>query len=162
MYKFLSENIISKINFNKTIILVQYGYTNGQIITEVLEKMNDDSLLFVFETDNKKVTDLLQLQDKRLRIYDTSAYSAKSILEKQGYLGKVDCIISTVGFSFFDSRKTRRIVFKSYALLKDDGMLFTYKYSLLIYYTIKHRFIKTKIKFKLISFSPIFIIEGIK
>ncbi|MCK4661641.1 MAG: methyltransferase [Bacteroidales bacterium] len=154
--------IIEKINFSKAKNIVEYGPGNGVITKMLLNNMQNDTVLFVFETNEHFIEELNKINDKRLKIIHSDAEKAKMILKNNYKIENVDFIVSSIPFTFIDKRKRKRIIYKSYNLLKENGKFITYQYSWLIYNLIKKKFSKSSIKSILLNIPPAFIIEGVK
>lgn len=158
----VTKYLINKIDFDKAKVMLEYGPGNGAITKHLLKRMSLDSFLFVFETNAQFINELSELEDKRLIIINADAEKAQMILENRYKINKVDCIISTIPFTFTNRRKRRRIVFRSFKLLKEKGKFITAQYSWLIYNLIKKQSSEISIKPILLSIPPTFIINGIK
>jgi len=156
------KKLTEKINFIEANIIVEYGPGNGVITKILLENMNCDADLYVFETNMDFVNNLCKIKDARLFIINDDAANAKKILKNMYNIKKVDYIISTIPFTLIEKRKRRRIIYKSFSLLNDKGRFITYQYSLLIYNLVKRQFKNVKWKFVLFNLPPVIIIDGIK
>lgn len=158
----VTKCIINKIDFVEAKVILEYGLGNGAVTKHLLNRMNLDSTLFIFETNEKFIKNLSNLKDNRLIIINADAEKAQMILENRYKIKKVDCIISTIPLTFVDRKKRRRIIFKSFSLLKKEGKFITAQYSWFIYNLIKKQFSESSIKSTLFNMPPIFIIIGIK
>ncbi|MDD4466984.1 MAG: rRNA adenine N-6-methyltransferase family protein, partial [Candidatus Pacebacteria bacterium] len=78
------SKICSSIDFEKNIIIVEYGPGTGIFTEYLLSKMNKDSKL-IFIEKNKNLSFFLKnkFKDKRLRIFNDSAENIKDILKKE-------------------------------------------------------------------------------
>ncbi len=153
---------MKKIDFDKANILIEYGPGNGVITKQLLNQMKKDSTLFVFETNKQFINSLTKINDSRLVIIHSDAEKARMILKNRYRVEEVDYIISTIPFTFFNSRKRRRIIFRSYSMLKEKGKFITCQYSWLIYSLVKQKFAASTITATLLNIPPAFIFEGIK
>ncbi len=158
----VTKLLINKIDYDKAKVILEYGPGNGAITKHLLERMSLDSFLFVFETNVQFINELLKIEDKRLIIINTDAEKAQMILKNRYKIEKVDYIISTIPFTLINRRKRRRIVFRSFSLLKERGKFITAQYSWLIYNLIKKQSSEISIKPILLNIPPTFIIKGIK
>ena len=159
---FVTKKMLNKIDFHNAKVIVEYGSGKGVITKHLLSQMREDATLFIFETNEQFIEDLSKINDKRLIIINSDAEKALISLKNEHQTEEVDYIISTIPFTFMDRRKRRRIIFRSYTLLKEKGKFITYQYSWIIYHLIKSRFSTSSIKVKLFNIPPVFIIEGIK
>ena len=160
--KYVLKNMINKIDFDKANILIEYGSGKGIITKQLLDLMKNDAILFAFETNENFIEDMTKINDKRLIIINADAEDARIILKNRYKIKQVNYIISTIPFTLYDRRKRKRIIYRSYSMLKEKGKFITYQYSWLIYNLIKNRFSKSSIKATLFNLPPAFIFEGIK
>jgi len=159
---YVVNDLVNKIDFDKAKVILEYGPGNGVITKQLLKSMQNDAVLFVFETNKNFVTDLLKINDKRLVIINADAEHAKLILKNRYKIEKVDYIISSIPFTFFSRRKRQKIIFRSHSLLKEQGKFITYQYTWLIYSLIKQKFTAATISTTILNIPPAFILEGIK
>jgi len=156
------EKIIDKIYFKNAEIIVEYGPGNGVITRILLDNMQPNTSLYVFETNENFIDDLSKIKDSRLFIINDDAENAKSVLKNRYQIEKVDYIVSTIPFTLINNNKRMRIINNSFMLLRKKGRFITYQYSLLIYHLIKWRFKSVQWKFVLLNIPPAFIIYGVK
>ena len=158
----VTKKMLSKVDFDNAKVIVEYGSGKAIITKQILSLMSEDAILYVFETKEQLVNDISKINDKRLIIINSDAEKAQIVLNEKYKMEDVDYIISTLPLTFIDRRKRRRIIFRSYTLLKEKGKFITYQYSWIIYHLVKKRFSTSSIKVKLFNIPPAFIIEGIK
>jgi len=158
----VTKHIINKMDFVKAKVILEYGPGNGIITRNLLNNMSFDSVLFVFETNERFINKLSKLEDKRLIIINADAEKAQMILKNRYKIEKVDFIISTIPFTFFDRRKRKRIISRSFNLLTKKGKFITSQYSWLIYNLIKKQFTESSMVPTLLSMPPAFILVGVK
>jgi phospholipid N-methyltransferase len=160
--KHVIKKMLGNIDFDKANSLVEYGPGKGVITKHLLERMRKDAVLFVFETNEMFIKELLNISDKRLVIINEGAEDARTILKNRYKINKVDYVISTIPFTFFDRRKRKRIITKTYNMLNENGKFITYQYSGLIYQLLKQKFQQTQCIAALINIPPAIILIGIK
>ncbi len=156
------RKILSKIDFNDANTIVKYGVGNGLITKALLSKMKEDAVLIVFETNNNLISNLSKIDDNRLIIINADAEKAKNILKDKFNIELVDYIISTIPFTFIDRKKSRRIIYRSHALLNKKGKFITHHNSRLMFHLIKKLFSKSNIRPVLINIPPRVVVEGVK
>ena len=156
------KKMLENIDFDKANVLVEYGPGKGVITKHLLERMRKDAVLFVFETNERFIKELLNINDKRLVIVNENAYNARTILKNRYKISKADYVISTIPFTFFDRRKRKRVIAKTYDLLNENGKFITYQYSGLIYQLIKQKFHQTRVIAAVLNIPPAIIFTGIK
>ena len=160
--KYVIKDLMNKVDFETANVILEYGPGNGVITKRLLYLMKDDAALFVFETNENFIRELVKINDKRLIIINSDAENAKMILKNRYKIEQADYIISTIPLTFLDRRKRRRIINRSYNLLKEKGKFITYQYSWLNYNLIKEQFSETRLKVILLNILPAFIFVGIK
>jgi phospholipid N-methyltransferase len=160
--KHVIKKMLGNIDFDKANLLVEFGPGKGVITTHLLERMHKDSVLFVFETNEMFIKELLNIRDERLVIINEDAEYARTIIKNRYKISKVDYVISTIPFTFFDRRKRKRVITKTYNLLNENGKFVTCQYSGLIYQLIKQNFYQTRVIVALINIPPVIIFTGIK
>jgi phospholipid N-methyltransferase len=160
--KHVIKKMLGNIDFDKANSLVEYGPGKGVITKHLLERMRKDAVLFVFETNEMFIKELLNISDKRLVIINEGAEDARTILKNRYKINKVDYVISTIPFTFFDRRKRKRIITKTYNMLNENGKFITYQYTGLIYQLLKQKFQQTQRIAVLINIPPAIILIGIK
>jgi len=158
----VTRKMLDKIDFENANMIVEYGPGKGVITKQLLSKMSEDTVLFVFEINEYFIKELSKINDKRLIIVNSDAEKAQMILKNRYKIENVDNIISSIPFTFINKRKRRRIIFRSFTLLNEKGKFITYQYSLLIYNLIKKQFSEMSLNFTLINIPPVFIFECIK
>ena len=160
--KHVIRKMLENIDFDRAKLLVEYGPGKGVITTHLLERMQKDAVLFVFETNEGFINELLKITDKRLVIINEDAEYARTILKNRYKISEVDCVISSIPFTFFDRMKRRRVISKTYKLLNESGKFITYQYTRLIYQLIKQKFHQTRVMATVINIPPAFIFIGTK
>ncbi len=160
--KHVIKKMLGNIDFDKANILLEYGPGKGVITTHLLELMRKDAVLYVFETNERFIKELLNISDKRLVIINADAENARTILKNRYKINKVDYVISTIPFTFFDRRKRKRVITKTYNLLNENGKFITYQYTGLIYQLLKQKFHQTRVIATLLNIPPAIIFIGIK
>ncbi|OQX73906.1 MAG: hypothetical protein B6D61_12070 [Bacteroidetes bacterium 4484_249] len=160
--RYVIKKMLENIDFDKANLLVEYGPGKGVITTHLLERMHKDAVLFVFETNERFIKELLKIRDKRLVIINEDAEYALTILKNRYKISKVDYVISTIPFTFFDRRKRRRVISKTYNLLNENGKFITYQYTGLVYQHIKQKFHQTRVMAAVLNIPPAIIFTGIK
>jgi len=160
--KYVIKKMIGNIDFDKAKILLEYGPGKGVITKHLLELMHEDAILYVFETNDGFIKELLNISDRRLVVVNADAEYARTILKNRYKINTVDYVISTIPFTFFDRRKRKRVITKTYNLLNENGKFITCQYSGLIYQLIKQKFYQTRVIAALINIPPVIIFTGIK
>lgn len=159
---YVTKCIIDKIDFERAEVIVEYGFTKDSITKQLLSRMKESAALFVFETNETGINNLSNINDKRLVIINGDAEKAKMILKNRYKIEKVDFIISTIPFAVIDRKKRKRIIARSFTLLKEKGKFITTQQPWLIYNMIKEQSSEISIKPSILNMPPAFVLEGIK
>jgi phospholipid N-methyltransferase len=160
------KNIVNKmfknVDFKSAQKIVEFGPGGGVITKHILQNINDNATLYVFERNSEFIKELNNINDDRLVIINNDAHLFKEILIDKYNITKVDYIFSTIPFSFFDEQKRLEILKNSHNILVDGGRFITYQYSKMIYKYLKTIFKQTRIEFTIKNIFPSFIMEGVK
>jgi phospholipid N-methyltransferase len=124
--KFVVDSISKFVDKNKKQVIIEYGAGHGNITRGILAKMNDNSILYAFEIHSDFCQQLEQIKDSRLKVINMSASEVYQVTNK---LESVDCIISSIPFSFISNNVLEEILYKSHILLKENGFMTQVLYS---------------------------------
>lgn len=127
--RFLIEQILGQIEWDRARVIVEYGPGVGTITREILSRMRQDARLFVFET-NPDFVDFLShsTTDPRLHIYHRSACDARRVLAELG-IEQADYVISGIPFSTLPDEVREDILHTTHTLLQPDGAFLVYQFS---------------------------------
>ena len=149
-------NKISKfVSSNSEQIIIEFGAGHGNITRGILAKMHPNSILFAFEINKDFCEILKNIDDKRLIIINASANEVNKYIKIPN---SVDCIISSLPFTFISNIDKEHILSQSHSLLKVGHFMTQVLYSSihLKYYKIKFINCKSSIT---INFPPAYIYE---
>jgi len=93
--KYLVHKMISKINYNKNIKILQLGFGTGIFSIEMLQKMNPKSQLVVFEIRKECKQHYNKIHDDRLVYIEDSAENIEKYFKDETF----DYIVSTLPFA---------------------------------------------------------------
>lgn len=127
--RFLVNDLLNQIDWDRARVLVEYGPGVGTITREMLKRMSHEATLVVIET-NHEFVDFLgdTLRDPRLRVIHGSAVDVRRILAEHG-LAPADCIISSIPYSFMSDSLRRQILTESRHALKQRGSMLVFQYT---------------------------------
>ncbi len=146
------------INFNKKLIIVEYGPGTGVFTKEILKKMNSKSKLIVVETNLKFVNLLKNIEDKRLVVINDGVSNIKEILKKLK-IKDVDYFISGVPFYMINDIEKDKIIKDTYNLLDKNGIFIVYQFRKLVLKNLKEYFSDIKYHRKLFNIPSLIIFE---
>jgi phosphatidylethanolamine/phosphatidyl-N-methylethanolamine N-methyltransferase len=155
--RFLTFKILQNINFNSAKTIVELGPGTGVFTREILDKMNKDCKLLVFELNSEFYQKLkVNIQDHRLILIHDDAEKLEYYLEKYG-LEKADIIVSSLPLTNFSPELRESIIQKSKSALKDDGKFIQFQYSLQSKSYFLEQFSEVKVDFTLWNLPPAFV-----
>ncbi|ARV06047.1 hypothetical protein BTO04_04725 [Polaribacter sp. SA4-10] len=101
---------------NKDVVVVEFGMGHGNITKEILNNISPNSKLYTFEV-NEEFCDHVKtlIKDDRLIIINDGAENMKRRINQ-----KVDCVISSIPFSFFSKEKGLGILQDAYDYLSNE------------------------------------------
>jgi phospholipid N-methyltransferase len=127
--RFLVNNLVSQINWEKAKVVVEYGPGVGTITRALLERMRPDAVLVVIEL-NEEFAHFLEkdIQDPRLKVVYGSAIKVKQVLAQFG-LCKADYIISGIPFSSMPRQLRYQLARQTHEALGSSGFFLVYQYT---------------------------------
>lgn len=126
--KFCIRRVCRPIDFNRDLIIVEYGAGSGVFAEYLLPKMTTGSRLILFETNELLFEKLQEIDDSRVLLFDRSVEYVTELLRDE-LIGKTDFIISGIPFSFIDEGAKRSVLQQSVELLKVGGQFLAYQTS---------------------------------
>ncbi len=124
--KYVVDNISKFVDKEKKQVIIEYGAGHGNITRGILDKMNANSVLYAFEIHSDFCKELELINDSRLKVVHLSASEVYQIVNKSE---SVDCIISSIPFSFISDDILQEILSKSHNLLKKNCFMTQVLYS---------------------------------
>jgi len=128
----LAKKMISDIDFKNSKCIVEYGPGTGVFTDKLIEGKNQDTILLLLEY-NKEFCTLLEERyngDDNIIIINDSAENVDKYLEKYR-IRNVDYVVSGLPFASLPKNISNRILKKTRAILKKDGLFITFQYTLL-------------------------------
>lgn len=151
--KFLTENMLNKINFVEAKCIIELGAGDGCMTKEILNKMKNNTKLIAFEMDKKRFSKLTKIQDQRLIIVNDYAQNIKKYLNQT----EVDFIISGLPLGAMSIGTVNKILQEAHSILKPEGKYIQFQYSLINFKELKQTFTKVDLDFTLINIPPAFV-----
>ncbi|WP_227939965.1 class I SAM-dependent methyltransferase [Alkalihalobacillus deserti] len=120
------RELCNKMNFDKRLVVIEYGPATGVFTNYLLERMTKDSLMIVIELNKNFVKYLNDnVRDDRLKIHHDSAEHVDEIMRQ--YTEQADYVISGIPFTFFKPELRKNIVQKTKGVLKAGGRFLPYQ-----------------------------------
>lgn len=155
--RFLVRDLVSQVNWERALVVVEFGPGVGTVTREVLKRMRRDAVLVVIEINEDFVQYLRStMNDPRLRIVHGSAAHVRRILAEHG-LAPADCIISCLPYSLLPAPLRQEIVTESRHALKAQGSLLGYQYNTKMLPCLKSTFSSVRLGFQLFNILPALI-----
>lgn len=160
--RFLVKKMCDKIDFKNATNIIELGPGTGVFTTELLKRANKDCKIFVFELNDEFHSLLkIKIQDPRIILLNKSAEDIDTVMKEYG-VKEVDAILSSLPLTVIPDKIKKRIIIKSYDVLKPGGKYVQYQYSLNAKKLIKMKFSNLKMAFSTINIPPAFIYVGTK
>ena len=126
---FLVNQLMSKVDWQRARVVVEYGPGIGNITREILQRMRPDAVLVAIELNSEFVEYLRdEIRDPRLHVVYGSASEVGAILARLN-LDRADYIISGIPYSTIPDPVRRTIVRESRRLLEPTGALVVYQFT---------------------------------
>lgn len=152
--KSLVNKMLSYANFKEAKLIVEMGGGDGSITRGIIERMDDDAELLIFEVNDFFCKSLKQeFESKNIRVICDSASNIDSYLNGR----KVDLILSSLPFSLIEKEEKKAICQKSVDNLSVEGRFIQICYSYLLRFQFKKFFNQLNVHFTLKNFPPAFI-----
>jgi phosphatidylethanolamine/phosphatidyl-N-methylethanolamine N-methyltransferase len=160
--RFLIKKMCDKIDFAHARHIIELGPGTGVFTRELLKRAHPDCKIYLFEL-NDSFYNLLKekITDPRVVIYNRSA-DELDIIRKDFGIQQVDAVLSSLPLAVIPDMIKKKILIKTYDLLKHGGVYVQYQYSLASKKLIKMCFPKMKMSFTTINIPPAFIYTGTK
>ena len=152
--KSLVNKMLSYTDLSHAKLILEFGGGDGSITQGIIDRMNPDSELLVFEI-NKSFCEAMKKQfpQKNVRIINDSAENIEDYLHGR----KADYILSSLPFSFIPKEATDQILAKSKESITPKGKFVQICYSYLLKNLFKKYFDRVEAKFTLKNFPPAFV-----
>ncbi|WP_163559329.1 rRNA adenine N-6-methyltransferase family protein [Halomonas sp. NO4] len=126
---FLVRRLLSRVDWERARVIVEYGPGVGTITREILRRMHPEATLVVLETNEDFVAFLERaLPDPRLQVVKGSAETVQAELERLG-LPAADHVLAGIPFSTMPTTSRQRILEDTRASLAPQGSLLIYQFS---------------------------------
>jgi len=155
--QFLVNDMLSHVNWDHAIVLVEYGPGVGTFTREILKRMRPDAHLLAIELNADFVEYLrLNVADPRLQVIHGSAANVRETLAAHG-LSAADHIISSLPYKNMSGSLRRQILQESRRALKPDGTMLLFQYTPTLLPDLESSFSSVRLGFQLLNIFPALI-----
>jgi phospholipid N-methyltransferase len=127
--RYLVDEVLRPVDWQRALVIVEYGPGVGTITTEILRRMRPDAHLVVIETNEAFVKFLnTTFSDARLHIANTSAAEVGQILQ-QLQLPLAQYVVSGIPLGSMPEALRVDIVAKTRAALAPGGQFLVYQFT---------------------------------
>lgn len=153
--KHVVDLVISKINFNDNITIVEYGAGLGTLSIEIIKKLNETSKLILFEVNDEFFHCLKRKfgSDSRVHVLNCSAENVCNELKKLN-ISQSEYIISSIPFSLIPIETVCNILKETKKIMFKKSLFITFQYSTYILKHLKKYFDNIDYAFELINIPP--------
>jgi phospholipid N-methyltransferase len=152
--RFLVNDLLNQVDWEKARVIVEYGPGVGTITQEILKRMRPDAMLVAIELNQEFVRFLRQeIDHPRLHLIHGSACHVRQVL---GHLGqpRADYIISGIPYSTMPDPARREILEQSRQLLLPEGALLVYQFTNTVLPYLKSSFSSVRQNFEWLNILP--------
>ncbi len=124
----LVDRVASKIDFDRALVIAEYGPGEGVHSRALAQRMRPDAQLLLFELDPALSRDLARqfADDPRVCVINANAATIRSELAKRG-IAHCDYIVSGIPFSILEIEKKRNLLRETHDALGPGGAFIIYQ-----------------------------------
>ena len=155
--RFMINEILKNIDFEKAKCIAEYGPGTGVITKEILKRARKDAKVLCFEINKKFCTHLKKkIKDERLIVINDSAENIRRHVKRLG-IKNIDFIISSLPFSVLSKERRMSIVMETKNTLNQEGKFVLYQYLNNFRKYLKSCFPKISTRFIPLNIPPCFV-----
>lgn len=152
--RFLIEELLGKVDWDRAKVIVEYGPGVGNITAEILRRMRPDARLVVIEMNSDFVRYLREaLPDARLHVVHGSAADVGKVLGSLGHT-HANYVVSGIPFSTMPEDVREAILRSTHDALDTDGAFLVYQFSGRVLPYLKQFFGRVHEDFELLNILP--------
>ena len=151
--KFLLKKMLKPIDFSGKKVIVEFGAGSGNMTRMLLDKMDDDSILYSFEINPVFISKLEKIDDPRLILINDSVEQVSNYVKMQ----EADCVISGLPLANFSKESKKNILKEVGKILKPGQLFVQFQYSLTDKKLLEQFFKTIGLQFTLINIPPAFV-----
>lgn len=158
--KYLANEIISDINFEKVKCIVEYGPGTGVFTEKILARIKDDTIVLLVEINKEFYTLLKSIygHKKNVIIVNDSVENIDMILKKYS-IKTVDYIISGLPFASLPKSVSNCILQKTAKIISSNAEFITFQYSLFKLRLFREYFGKINYKKVIRNIPPAYVLK---
>jgi phospholipid N-methyltransferase len=127
--RYLVNNLLSRIDWNRARVIVEYGPGIGNMTQEILKRMHPDATLVAIEMNPEFVRFIQrEVSDRRLQVVCGSASEVLEILTRLK-LDRADYVISGIPYTTIPASVRRQILTDTHKLLHPEGGFLVYQFT---------------------------------
>jgi phospholipid N-methyltransferase len=127
--RFLVDRLLSRIDWGRAGVVVEYGPGVGTFTREILRRLPEGGILVAIDTNHDFIRYLRRTtSDRRLQLVHGSAGEVQGILRERGLSG-ADYVISGIPFTTLPSEVRDRILRATRELLQSGGGFLVYQFT---------------------------------
>ncbi len=156
--KTLGRLMLKNIDFDNCNCIAEYGPGTGVFTRMILEKMNSNAKLLVFELHDAfyaKLAKEFEGNENVILINDSAENISKHMAEHN--ISVLDAVISSLPLANFDEKLTSHILKRAQGALKSNGLYVQFQYSLNAKKLLKRIYSSVKIDFTPKNIPPAFV-----
>jgi phospholipid N-methyltransferase len=152
--RYLIRQMLSRVDWQRARLIVEYGPGVGSFTTEILARMHPDARLVVFETNDEFVQFLrASIKDPRLTVVHDSAAEVGAVLQRLGHEW-ADYVLSGIPFSTMPEELRLSILDATQNALRPEGLFLVYQFSGSVHADLKRVFASVESGFEALNVPP--------
>jgi len=159
--KYLVARVMRAVEQGRPKVVVEFGAAEGVMTKRLLKALPHDGQLIAIERNDNFYKSLVEMRDARLRTSHGDVRNMKKILADMG-VGKADCFVSGIPFSFFTAEERSVIVREVYSHLVPGGRFVAYLCTTHLIPLFRKQFQHVKVELEIRNIPPHFVFTGIK
>ena len=159
--KYLVGRVVRAVEQGRPRVVVEFGAAEGVMTKKLLKDLPQDGLLAAIERNEGFYRELAGMRDARLRTACGDVREMKKILAELG-IGKADCFVSGIPFSFLSPAERSALVHEVYSHLPHGGRFVAYQCTTHLIPLLRKQFQQVKVELELRNMPPHFVFTAIK
>lgn len=156
---FLADKMVEEISFLACDCIVEFGPGTGVFTEKILARKKQETKFIVIEQEEEFYNRLIEKYGHRENVvfYHGSAEDVRRYIREQG-CEKADYVISGLPFTSLPKEVSRRILRETNLALAEDGIFYTFQYSLVKKKLFQSYFKIISIRREMRNFPPAYVL----